>query len=794
MRVASSTRLFVAALVIGIGMCSLLAGKANAQQPPNCAPWINQVSWTGTISLQGTGQVVRGDGSTEKIDQSATVSFTTDNPAGDGCFTGIPLNWIAGVGGIKSYSVTINDEVDTPVLKCGVRVDTFKVLNGTYPENAELVIDPFAGTYQVNMNTAVNALKFDTTLCDGSKQPTFIWDSFLYGPRRPYLVSGIKLPSSGLTLSGSVSYQDVGGFELINDPPVSWTITWNLVPTPLNLDLIVSIPNYETWRPAGGKTEKDAGVDPVSGLHFLEVDAKLVNKDTGAPSTVMPEKLTYSLINPSRESGVALNWPASSAASGSPDITFDDVINPLANLSSENTVADFLPVDPSRSTAYLVSHDWGGWATLTVVATVNGAKINGHFQGDTKTDILLPKRQANSFIADSWKTANNISLQTPDNDDSENDPVGNGQTGDGFTLYEEYRGFYMGCIRNGGPVVPEKNPSSACKHVEGDPKKKDLFVSSFLLTPGELGIEKFRAVTGLNVHYRGLSRSEMAPDRIINFNHTQGPHLQNSLTSGQHALYIHWKKGVEASEAVGGPGFPRDIKEINIATAPSILRPESGGAPGDNYFTATVAHELAHSVNVWHHGEWDLGNVTWYADKNGQVWETATPAKDQNASGGVPVTVLLNETDDPKSGITYTPYELGLLQACAQDNDNCPPLPRGVVIDVGNHLCAGTVKQGDQHSGDQDCLMRYDAADAYIPLGFPKVRYQVSEVTGYQLTDVVKGTAVNDAATHQTGIGPLSRYGDADSTDNRGECTKQVDVNDLHAAISRKSTQACPAP
>src|SRR5205814_10700028 len=96
--------------------------------------------------------------------------------------------------------------------------------------------------------------------------------------------------------------------------------------------------------------------------------------------------------------------------------------------------------------AFLSPHDWGAWGTLHVKATVNGSDLQGHLAADANaTDIFLPKRQSNSLIADSWKTANAIPLDTPDTDDSEDHPKGNGQQGDGFTLYEEYRGFYMGC-------------------------------------------------------------------------------------------------------------------------------------------------------------------------------------------------------------------------------------------------------------------------------------------------------------------------------------------------------------
>ncbi len=164
-------------------------------------------------------------------------------------------------------------------------------------------------------------------------------------------------------------------------------------------------------------------------------------------------------------------------------------------------------------------HDWGAWATLNVSATVQGFPIKGHLQGDPTTDILLPKRQPGSHIADSWKTAQNVPLSTPDTDDSEPNPAGRPDCiGDGFTLYEEYRGF----MENG-------------KHIEGDPHNKDFFIVNEIGADAEPGIFLFTALTGLTVH-KDIQENEVetgptpftiggVPQEgrpLINFNTSQG--------------------------------------------------------------------------------------------------------------------------------------------------------------------------------------------------------------------------------------------------------------------------------
>ena len=89
--------------------------------------------------------------------------------------------------------------------------------------------------------------------------------------------------------------------------------------------------------------------------------------------------------------------------------------------------------------------------------------------------------------------------------------------------------------------------------------------------------------------------------------------------------------------------------------------------------------------------------------------------------------------------------------------------------------------------------MRYDNAEAYIPSGFPNVRYfEVEEITGQHLTDTTDGTGVNDSG-HPTGLGGLSRYGPADTQHQRGNCLSQINVNDLTDPPRRDAPASCTA-
>jgi hypothetical protein len=88
-----------------------------------------------------------------------------------------------------------------------------------------------------------------------------------------------------------------------------------------------------------------------------------------------------------------------------------------------------------------------------------------------------------------------------------------------------------------------------------------------------------------------------------------------------------------------------------------------------------------------------------------------------------------------------------------------------------------------QHSGVEDCLMRYWIAWAYPSDSDPQVRYlSPGEIRGTILCNTTAGTGIN-APGHR----PQSRYSSAATpanggpnvADNRGDCKHQLRVNDL---------------
>ena len=258
------------------------------------------------------------------------------------------------------------------------------------------------------------------------------------------------------------------------------------------------------------------------------------------------------------------------------------------------------------------------------------------------------------------------------------------------------------------------------EHVRGRPKQKDLFLVDEIGGRSKLGIARFARETGLRVHHE-LWRTELRDPRIINVNHMEGPHRVD-----QHGLVLSIQ---EAGGRLAGrvlsarnqPGTPDSIDHVVV---------DLSIAPEDPDLPRIVAHELSHAVNVWHHGSTDTGWTTWTRERRGAVegWDA----------------IELRSEDGSRLRLDQPEIELWVAA------------PHG------------------QHSGSNECLMRYYVADAYRENGNAAVRYWTKgagEPRGALLCQASEGTGVNAA-----GRQPRPRHHDASLCS--GDCVHQVRVND----------------
>jgi hypothetical protein len=413
-----------------------------------------------------------------------------------------------------------------------------------------------------------------------------------------------------------------------------------------------------------------------------------------------------------------------------PDLAFEPGVSRLKVTDPLSTQGETAGDALISATATVSCFDYGASADLRVTAEMDdGEQITGYVRGDRSRSVLvIPKRDPGSKIASFWKQTMKVE-HLPDEDDSENDPVGDGFQGDGLTLYEEYRGFM--------------NPYG---YRRMDPTKKELFVCDELKDGTEAAFTRFQKISGITVR---TLLPDQHRDRVINFNHSgDAPHRCD-----QHLIVVQPPRSAldMATEFTGGFTFrlndgrkattPRSVDRIVIKTKDESV-PAVGhdlAAQTASYREIVIVHEMLHAVNVSHHGEGDvLAGVEWRR-------QDTPPAVLEN---GKPVQVFRESA---------TPVPL-------KSFDEMFDQPFKLVLAM----------QNGAFSGDQACVMRYAGADAYV---FPTNRstrriyiaHETPEAWGLELCSSPDGTGVNAPARQ-----PNPRYGRA----AKGRCAQQLRVSD----------------
>jgi hypothetical protein len=767
---------------------------ASAQTaPPSspCADYVAAAQWDASVSFDYAHVAQDANG---KVDLSADATGAAILPRVPDPFPGISIPQWTGLAQGSGFVHDILTDFTTPQPE-SVRMDGAGGLQTVASSNASIIfldLDPTACTYSFIWTPAVDVT---ITTKNGAGSPFVDAIGSVQSDPRPLPAVVPNQPLAPLT--GNASFAATGGFTTSGDRytperlliplflpgqimathPSSAAVRWSFDPNVEALELVIDPQNYGTWMPQGYTQQlPEDYAQATPGLvledeigNSIDVTATVRRKADGLPpqnSSVL--FIEFTLTQTSAEPGIALNTPPQGLlANPQPkDLQFD----PLKN-AARNPVVVVSPGDTSAAraaqgvgntaTAVVSAYDWGAFGVIEARATMStGAQLIGHLITDpTMQQVRLPKRDATSHIADEWKRQHG-KLGVGDSVDDEDNPGGDGtELGDGLSLYEEYRGFFVEGFQFRG--FPGR---------ETDPNKKDLFVKndySPALVPGF----KLLAEHGkLNVHYE-LLEQEIDAGSVVNFNHGQGAHAID-----QHGVRVRLappkESGGLAVEDPNQPGTNRLLPRstVHVWVTPLIFRNSEGTLEVDRDSLADVtAHEVSHAISVEHHGETDLRNVKWSLDPlTGEVTETSR-------LGSYPIEIRTE--DGCPGGCALMPAEL---------REFFFPNYAEKQVYVANFR--------GEHSGRVDCVMRYEAASAYTheptQQSTPRVRWwKTGEPAGTALDGTVVGSAFNAAAR-----GPRSRYGDACSGLDRGDCRHHIRVSDalLNAARSSNNGMACP--
>lgn len=511
-----------------------------------------------------------------------------------------------------------------------------------------------------------------------------------------FSMSHAALSRGMLSRGAFIAQATATGSQTTPDGQMSGSLTMTISVGQVPLDLVVNPIGYAQWRPWGGADEKTAG-------NTLTVEAALLTPDGKAPPAGMRAKqITFELAGVSNEPGVCLNQPTSNAQT-SPDLGFDPKQNP--RLTVNGSFAE-TKQPGTRATAVISSYDWGAYGVLKVTAKMeNGDTLHGYLMRQKgTTDILLPKRDKSSHIADVWKTSNKIFGQA---DTADAEPqAGNKNNGDGLTLYEEYRGI-----------------KARGQRERLDPNKKDLIVENTIGDWVREGIDLFTRES--KIRAVELKKDELPASRQVNANHDTahgGDQFGLRITQGS--------VGGGSSAAAALPAIegktPKDCTELRVdsqmlsaifnnkppitATVRATLRA---------FLPVTIAHELAHGVYVEHHGKHTnfhktvlQRNPPQVFDANGQEILTRPFTLDEetvgyaheDASGDVNCLMAYNNAFRFFADKQTTPYTYYQLATLPEGTTFCTS-PKGTGRNANDQMF------GDAAPGYGNCMSRFKVKD-----------------------------------------------------------------------------------
>ena len=564
-------------------------------------------------------------------------------------------------------------------------------------------------------------------------------------------------------------------------PPLELTMDVTITPSPPSRAKLLVMPRgYNTWRPKCSHSESTKGNE-------LQVEWRIEEEggDAGAPTEV--RQVVFSMANTSREPGVCLNYPLQPKTPADFDLKFGESGGLVVTPDGQRLTISKTQASSRKGVVTVECFDAGAWSDVSVRAELaDGRTLIGHLESDPAAiTIALPKRTGASRIADAWKEQHGVTA-LGDNDDSEKLPSAAKVAGDGFTLYEEYRGFVV----NGA-------------HIEGDPKKIDFFVRNYIGGDARPGIDLFACLTGAEVHDRLRDVEFDAEKRVMNANHDRGPHRVD-----QHGVYLRTQAGLDGAAAIFSTGRvrgrPRLCLEIRAQPRGALTSvTTSENLPASELVFAydrAIAHELLHSVGVEHHGDSDYRSTFHliFADdprnKSGKpVFSTGfataqvvVSITDERSGRDLaemlaPDLMLAREHDRAKGGMNHSKeitkgwwdgHRGADATATTYSEDETTEILYNDVFGCF-HWYVGA--QHGECSGDENCVSRYYFAKLYQKQGVAKAYYYISdrqtERAGLGLCRSRTGTGINAA-----GRKPQPRYGN--STSGWADCANWIVFND----------------
>ncbi len=371
--------------------------------------------------------------------------------------------------------------------------------------------------------------------------------------------------------------------------------------------------------------------------NFLSLTSKLVYKDGDEwkPAPKHAGRIHYfELMNVSREPGITMNYPiptSGTKAKQCRDLQFKDEDEHEAfnyknkkfssDCSDKKFYVEARTKNPENEyTIKVHSNDYGSYGFLRSFANINKSfgsdrlasterqkpyyipvpvnkdSVTHPQRREKKKEykdnrVTIPRDIDENHIADNGWEVDGKKMKDPEDikEDIDDKPIGDGYKGDGLTGYEEYRGFM---------VFGDNN------HTRTNTKIKDLFV----FNPDSLPTGLFESASGIKVHRINDKQFDKIKNfyTVINFNYSKSSKSHIVDQCGLQIMVGTPKEGFTGwtYTTTKNPTPPNWVKKIVLKSKADIKRTcTEKNLDYNKKLSQLVAHELAHGVNVYHHGE-----------------------------------------------------------------------------------------------------------------------------------------------------------------------------------------------
>jgi YD repeat-containing protein len=316
--------------------------------------------------------------------------------------------------------------------------------------------------------------------------------------------TGYRINYHKNTTTGEADFQTIKEETLvayIGEPSTEY----EAVITPINCD-------YEHWLPMGPDVKGDDNKTGNTQLQFyIDVHKK------GDPSYKYPGlcQVNWNLTDVTHYPGFCNNFPAySDHPNTDADLVFNDAMK-QDGMYDANTVTPFIATskqgNANAAIAKIMCMDYAAWGKLSAMVILDdGTMINAINNYNGKGYATLPLDKDENKLADEWEKTYNTNKHALTWDE-DGKPVDQRDNGDGYTLFEEYRGFAVHV-----PSDPQNNTQAWDEFTRTDPDTKDAFVYDI----DGLFQHAFSITNPTNLNWHYLSRDK---NQLVFFDDIQQP-------------------------------------------------------------------------------------------------------------------------------------------------------------------------------------------------------------------------------------------------------------------------------